>query len=225
MSITTNYQKIRNEIPDDVTIVLAAKTRTPEEVEEVIAAGATDIGHNYVQEAEAMYKALGEKVGQVRWHMIGNVQKNKINKALPIFDVFQTLDSFEKAQAIEKRATRFGKVVSALIEVNIGAESSKSGMPPEYEQIEQLVRDMSTLEFLRVEGLMTMGPLSPDPEESRPYYRETKKIFDKIASLNLPNAQMKTLSMGMSDSYEVAIEEGSNMIRLGTIVFGPRQYK
>jgi pyridoxal phosphate enzyme (YggS family) len=224
MSITENYQQIRTEIPEDVTIVLAGKTRTPEEIEEVIDVGATDIGENYVQEAETKYQALGDKAKRLRWHMIGLLQKNKINKALQIFNVFQTIDSLEKALAVNKRAARIGKVLSVYIEVNIGSEFTKSGIPPEYDMIEQLVREMSSLEYLRVEGLMTMGPLSDDPEESRPYFRETKKIFDKIKSLEVPKVTMKTLSMGMSSSYKVAIEEGANMIRLGTVIFGARHY-
>ena len=110
------------------------------------------------------------------------------------------------------------------VEVNIGEESSKAGMPPEYEQLERLVREMAQLEYLKVEGLMTMGPLSDDPEVSRPYFRETKKMFDQLRSLGIPNVNMHVLSMGMSASYQVAIEEGATMVRLGTIVFGERHY-
>ena len=225
MNIRENYQKIRTEVPEHVTIVLAAKTRTVEEVLEVIDAGATHIGENYVQEAESMYAALGERARDVEWHLIGALQKNKINKALSIFDLFQTVDSLEKAKAIDSRTARIGKVLPVYIEVNIGGEDSKAGMPPEYDAIEQLVREIATLEHLRLEGIMTMGVFSPDPEESRPYFRQAKKIFDQLSSLNIPDVSLKTLSMGMSDSYQVAIEEGSNMIRLGTVVFGARQYK
>lgn len=224
MSIRENYQRIRAEVPDHVTIVLAAKTRTVEEVTEAIEAGATHIGENYVQEGESMYAALGDRVREVEWHLIGALQKNKINKALAMFDLFQTVDSLEKAEAIDTRAARIGKVLPVYIEVNIGSEDSKAGMPPEYEAIEQLVRDIAALEHLRLEGIMTMGVFSTDPEESRPYFRQAKKIFDQLSSLDIPNVSLKTLSMGMSDSYEVAIEEGSNMIRLGTVVFGARQY-
>ncbi len=223
MSITANYQKLRAEIPDHVTIVLAAKTRTPEEVIEAITAGATDIGENYVQEAEKMYQALGQQAKGVRWHMIGTIQKNKINKALPILEVFQTVDSLETAQALDKRVARLDKIVPVYIEVNIGGEDSKSGMPPEYGHIEQLAREMASLKHINIEGLMTMGPYSGDPENSRPYFRETKKIFDQLRRLQIPNVNLKTLSMGMSNSYRVAIEEGANMVRLGTIVFGPRE--
>ncbi|MCP4400056.1 MAG: YggS family pyridoxal phosphate-dependent enzyme [bacterium] len=225
MSISQNYEKIRAEVPEHITIVLAAKTRTVEEVIEAIDAGATHIGENYVQEAESMYAALGERVKDVEWHLIGTLQKNKINKALQMFDLFQTVDSLEKAKAIDTRTARLGKVLPVYIEVNIGSEDSKAGMPPEYETIEQLVREIATLEHVCLEGIMTMGVFSPDPEDSRPYFRQAKKIFDRISSLDIPNVLLKTLSMGMSDSYQVAIEEGSNMIRLGTVVFGARQYK
>ena len=223
MSIKENYQKIRKEIPDNVTIVLAAKRRTPEEIAEVMEAGATDIGENYLQEAEEMYKSLKGDAKKVRWHMIGTLQKNKINKALQIFDVIQTVDSLDKAVAVNKRAESMGKIMPVYIEINIGSEMTKSGVEPVYEVIENLVREMSTFEYLSVEGLMTMGPRFGDPEESRPNFRKTKEIFERIKSLDLPGVKMKTLSMGMSNAYKVAIEEGSNMVRLGTIVFGERE--
>lgn len=225
MSIAENYQRVREEIPDNVTIVLAGKTRTLEEIEEVIEAGATDIGENYVQEAEAMYDSLGEKAKKVRWHMIGHLQKNKINKALGIFDVIQTVDSLEKAAAIDKRAQGIEKPVSIYLEINIGSEMTKAGIKPEYEVIENLVREISKLEHLSFEGLMTMGPRFGNPEDSISYFRKTKNIFERIKALNLPRVKTETLSMGMSNSYKIAIEEGSNMIRLGTVVFGERNLK
>jgi len=220
--ITGNYKMIRKEIPEDVTIVLAAKTQTAEEIKEVIDAGATDIGENYVQEAEDIYTSLGKDAEKVRWHMIGHLQKNKINKALNIFDVIQTVDSVKKAEDINKRAERTGEPVTVYIEINIGSEMTKAGVKPEFEIIKELAEHISTLDFLKLEGLMTMGPRFGDPEDSRPFFRKTKDIFDKIRELNLPSVDMKTLSMGMSNTYKVAIEEGSNMIRLGTVVFGKR---
>ena len=230
MTIAENYQKIRRELPEHVTLVIAAKTRTKQEILELIVAGVTDIGENYVQEAQQVYSALGEDAKRLRWHMIGHLQTNKINKALSIFDFIQTIDSYKKAQAIDKRVEAAGKsIVPVYIEINIGSEFAKAGIKPEeHEPFEEymvkLIRDMSELEHLRVEGLMTMGPRSGDPEDSRPYFRQTKKLFDILRELNIPNVDMKTLSMGMSNSYKVAIEEGSNMIRLGTIVFGERKY-
>jgi len=223
-NITENYQKIRQEIPDYVRIVLAGKTKSAEEIKEVIEAGATDIGENYVQEAEKINLELGKMSNAVKWHMIGHLQKNKINKALTIFDVIQTIDSLEKARDINKRVERAGKrVIPVLIEINIGSEMTKAGIKPEYKNVESLVRETSKLNNLKLEGLMTMGPRFGNPEESRPYFRKTKQIFDKIKVLKLPNVNMNILSMGMSNSYKVAIEEGSNMIRLGTIVFGKRK--
>ncbi|MCK4521335.1 MAG: YggS family pyridoxal phosphate-dependent enzyme [Nanoarchaeota archaeon] len=230
MSIKENYQKIRREIPEHVTLVVAAKTRTKEEILELIAAGAADIGENYVQEAQQVYSALGNEAKKLRWHMIGHLQTNKINKVLSIFDVIQTVDSYKKAQAIDKRAEAAGRnIVPVYIEINIGSEFSKEGIKPEEhkpfeEYMLKLVEDMSKLKHLRVEGLMTMGPRSGNPEDSRPYFRQTRNLFDMLKELHLPNVNMKTLSMGMSNSYKIAIEEGSNMVRLGTIVFGERKY-
>jgi len=229
MSITENYARLREEIPDDVTIVLSAKAKTSEEIEEAIDAGVTDIGENYVQEAGQMYSALQKKAAKVKWHMIGHLQTNKINKALSIFDVIQTIDSLEKAAAIDKRveSTR-KKIVPVYVEINIGNEDSKAGIKPEEhepfeEYIEKLVRDMSALNHLRLEGLMTMGPRFGNPEDVRPYFRRARRIFERIKGLDLPNVDMKYLSMGMTNSYGVAIKEGSNMVRIGTAIFGKRE--
>ena len=224
MSIKENYQKIREEIPDNVTIVLASKMRTPEEIEEVIEAGAADIGENYVQEAESMYNALGEKAKRVKWHMIGHLQRNKINKAVKLFDVIQTVDSLETAAAVDKKVGAAGKkIIPVLIEINIGSEMTKAGIKPEYKTVENLVKEVSKLEHLRLEGLMTMGPRFGNPEDSREYFKKTRDIFEKIRTANFSGVDMKTLSMGMSNSYKAAIEEGSSMVRLGTVVFGERE--
>jgi len=230
MSVSKNYARIRREIPDHVTIVVSCKTRTPEEITEVIDAGATDIGENYVQEGGQIYSALKD-AAKVRWHMIGSLQTNKINKALRIFDAIQTVESLPKAIAIDRRVERARKQrVPIYIEINIGSENSKAGVKPaEHEPfddyIENLVRNISKLEHIRLEGLMTMGPRFGNPEDVRPYFRRTKKIFEKIKTLPLPNIDMKYLSMGMTNSYRVAIEEGSNMIRIGTLIFGERRYE
>ncbi len=228
MSISTNYAKLREETPEDVTIVLAAKAKTLEEIEEAIDAGATDIGENYVQEAGSIYSLLRKKARKVRWHMIGPLQTNKINKALRTFDVIQTVDSLEKAVAIDRRVERARKqVIPVYIEINIGNEDSKAGIKPAEhepfeEYIEKLIRDVSELEHIRLEGLMTMGPRFGNPEEVRPYFKRTRRIFERIKGLDLPNVDMKYLSMGMTNSYGVAIEEGSNMVRIGTAIFGKR---
>ncbi|MBN1392819.1 MAG: YggS family pyridoxal phosphate-dependent enzyme [Sedimentisphaerales bacterium] len=230
MSIAENYKRLRQKIPDDVTILLAVKKRTPQELVEAIEAGATDIGENYVQEAGQMYNALREKVTQVKWHMIGCLQTNKINTALSIFDVIQTVDSLEQAEAINKRVIKIKKqVIPIYMEINIGNEDFKAGIRPDEHEpfedyMENLVRDISQFGHLRVEGLMTMGPRFGNPEDVRPYFKRTKRIFNMLKSLDLPNVSMKYLSMGMTNSYKVAIEEGSNMVRIGTAVFGERPY-
>jgi pyridoxal phosphate enzyme (YggS family) len=223
MGIKENYLSIREEIPDEVTIVLAAKTRTREEILEAIDAGATDIGENYVQEAERLRRELDEDAKRVRWHMIGNLQKNKINKALAIFDVIQTVDSTQKAIDIDKRAARENLVVPVFIEINIGSEYTKSGVEPDYAIVEEMVGEIIGLEHVRLEGLMTMGPRFGNPEDSRPYFMKTREIFERLNKIGFPDLNMKTLSMGMSNSYRVAIEEGSNMIRLGSVIFGERE--
>ena len=228
MQIAANYTRLREEIPDHVTIVLAGKTRSAEEMEEVIDAGATDLGENYVQEAEQMRGRLAEKANRVRWHMIGHLQTNKINKAIEVFDIVQTIDSMTKAVAFDRRVERAErKSMPVLIEINIGSEFTKAGIrPSEHEPfepyMERLVTEMSQLRHIRIEGLMTMGPRLGDPEKSRPYFRRTRSLFERLAALRQPNVQMRYLSMGMTNAYKVAIEEGSNMIRVGTAVFGPR---
>ena len=228
MSISANYARIRQEIPDDVTVVVSGKARTVEEIAEAVDAGATDIGENYVQEAGQMYSSLRKKAAKVRWHMIGHLQTNKINKALRVFDVIQTVDSLEKAAAIDKRVERVKrKIVPIFIEINIGSENSKAGIKPNEhepfeEYIEKLITDMSKFEHLRVEGLMTMGPRFGNPENSRPYFTRMRRIFEKIRELDLTNVSMKYLSMGMTNSYKVAVEEGSNMVRIETAIFGER---
>jgi hypothetical protein len=220
--IQSTYKTIRRSVPAHVTIVLACKKRHSDEVRAVIEAGATDLGQNYVQEAESIIEALGDQAAAVRWHMIGPLQKNKINKALRLFDVVQTVSSPKQAREIQKRAAVMGKLLSVCIEVNIGAESAKSGVTPERDDVVALAREIAPMENLRLEGLMTMGPFFEDPEAIRPYFRKTREIFDHIRSLGETGTDLSVLSMGMSDSYEVAIEEGSTMVRLGTIVFGPR---
>ena len=222
MSIAETYQRLRSEIPEHVTIVPAAKTRSVQEMLELIEAGATDLGHNYVQEAEQARAALGDAALRVRWHLIGHLQTNKINKALQVFDVFQTIDSLDKARAIDVRAARLDRIVPVYIEINSASEVSKSGIAPEFEILESLARNMCSLTHVRLGGLMTMGPLGADEAEVRGAFKKTRQLFDRLRELDLPGACIETLSMGMSDSYMIAIEEGATLVRPGTIVFGSR---
>ena len=223
MNIREKYLEIEKEIPDYVRMVLAAKMKTAGEIEEAIDAGAEIIGENYVQEAEKIYAALGEKAKKIKWHMIGPLQKNKINKAVRVFDCIQTIDSAELADAVNKRAAVIKKEMPVFIEVNIGSEMTKAGVKPQYEMIEKLALHISGLSYLKLEGLMTIGPRVGNPEDVRPYFRKIKEIFETLKEAGIPHVDLKYLSMGMSNSYKVAIEEGANIIRLGTIVFGPRK--
>ncbi len=219
MTVKENVQRILNELPDGVELVVAAKTRSAEEILEAIQAGVKIIGENYVQETEKIYATVGSKVS---WHFIGHLQKNKVKKAVCLCDMIETVDSVEIAKEIDKRCGQIGKVMSVLIEVNSGRETQKAGVLPE--DTEQLIREISSLQNIKVMGLMTMGPLSGNPEDARPYFVETKKIFDRIKNLDLINVEMKYLSMGMTNSYRVALEEGASVVRIGTGIFGERAY-
>ena len=217
MPIKENIERIKKELSSDVILVAATKTRSVEEIKEAISAGITIIGENYAQEAEKKYNELKCKV---QFHCIGHLQKNKIKKAVEIFDMIQTVDSFEIAQEIDKRSRAISKVMPVLIEVNSGKEPNKEGVM--LEEVIPLIKEISILKNIKIKGLMTMAPLFEDPEKDRPYFRLTKELFDRIKKLNISNVEMSVLSMGMSDSYKVAVEEGTTMVRIGTVIFGPR---
>lgn len=219
MSIKGNINKILSDLPEGVELVAAAKARTPEEVLEAVQSGVKIIGENYVQEAEKAYEMVGDKV---KWHFIGHLQKNKVKKAVDIFDMIETVDSVEIAKEIDKRCEQIGKVMPVLVEVNSGQEKQKSGVSPR--DAEQLIKEISSFKNIKVVGLMTMGPRFGNPEDSRPYFITTREIFDKVKRLCLPNVEMKYLSMGMTNSYKIAVEEGANIVRIGTKLFGERDY-
>ena len=218
MEIRENIDKLLEELPEGVELVAAAKTRTADEVLAAVESGIKIIGQNYVQEAEAIHPAIGSKA---RWHFIGHLQKNKVKKAVKLFDMIETVDSVELAGEIDKRCAQMGKVMPVLVEINSGKEPQKSGVLPE--KAEELIKAISGLTNIRVMGLMTMGPRFGNPEDSRPYFITTKKIFERIKALKIPNVEMKYLSMGMTNSYKVALEEGANMVRIGTRIFGVRE--
>jgi len=217
--IKNNMKGILEELPEGVELVGAAKTRTPDEILECVEAGLKIIGENYVQEAERAFQVVGDKA---KWHMIGHLQSNKAKKAVKIFDMIETVDSIKLAKAIDKSCANIGKVMTVLIEINSGEEIQKAGVLPE--DAVSLVRDISELKNIKIMGLMTMGPFAGDPENARPYFQKTKKLFEEIKKIDLPGVEMEYLSMGMSNSYKVALEEGANMVRIGTKIFGERQY-
>jgi PLP dependent protein len=215
--IDVNIKKLLSEMPEGVQLVAAAKTRTPEEIKKAIDAGLQIIGQNYVQEAEKARSAIGDSV---KWHLIGHLQGNKARAAARLFDMIETVDSIKLAAAIDKACKEIDKVMPVLIEINSGEEEQKAGALPKNAVF--LARTIAELKNIKVMGLMTMGPFSCDPEESRPYFKRTKALFDEIKAMNIPNVEMKYLSMGMSDSYKAAIEEGANLVRIGTMIFGER---
>ena len=211
--IKNNIQDILIGLPGHVELVAAAKGRSVEEILEAIEGGVKIVGENYTQEAEEKFSIIARKV---KWHFIGHLQKNKVKKAVRIFDMIETVDSVEIAAAIDKSCAEIEKVMPVLIEVNSGKEINKSGILPE--DLENLIKDILGFKNIKPLGLMTMGPFLKNPEDYRPYFRETKKLFDRIKI----NHDIKYLSMGMSDSYHIAIQEGANLIRIGTLIFGPR---
>ena len=215
--IRKRVSELRASLPEGVRLVGAAKTRTADEVNAAIDAGLTVVGHNYIQEAEGMVGAVGRRA---EWHLIGHVQRNKAKRAVALFDMIQTLDSMRLAEAIERHAADADKVMPVLIEINSGEESSKTGVAPA--EVDDLVRRVADMPHLRVQGLMTMGPTFGDPANARPYFQLTRAIFDRLAAAAIPNVEMRYLSMGMSNSYLVAVEEGANLVRIGTRLFGPR---
>lgn len=215
--ITENIKRILEELPEGVGLVAAAKTRTPEDILEAIDAGVKIIGQNYVQEAEAAFEAVGRRA---RWHFIGHLQKNKVRKAVRLFDMIETLDSLELAQEIDKRAAQNARSLPVLIEINSGREPQKFGVLPE--EAEALARQIAPLTHVRIQGVMTMGPYMGDPEDARPYFVETRRVFERLGTCAIPGVEMTFLSMGMTNSYRVAVEEGANLVRIGTLIFGPR---
>lgn len=215
--IKTSVTEIINSIPPEVMLVAASKTRTAEEVQVAIDTGIKTVGYNYVQEAEKIFQIIGN---QVQWHLIGHLQKNKVKKAVKIFDMIETIDSVELAEKVDKECKLNNKIMPVLIEINSGEESNKTGVFPE--DVEKLIFQIKDLPNIRIKGLMTMGPRFGDPEKSRPYFKITKKAFDSLKVQNIPNVEMKYLSMGMSNSYSIAIKEGANIVRIGTKLFGER---
>lgn len=217
MTIRERVSQLLGELPDGILLVAAAKTRQPWEVLEAVEAGVKVIGENYVQEAERAYAVIG---GRVEWHFIGHLQRNKVKKAVSIFDMIETVDSVEIAAAIDRRCAQLGKTMPVLVEINSGRERQKSGVFPD--AVEHLVRQLTAFDRIKVMGLMTIGPLSGDPEDFRPYFVETRRVFDRLKALDLPGAEMKYLSMGMTGSYKVALQEGANIVRIGSKIFGMR---
>lgn len=212
--IVKNVENILKEIPPYVKLVAVVKGRSLDEIELAIKGGVNIIGINYVKEGIKIYdnfKNLTEL------HFIGHLQTNKINKAIKIFNTIQTLDSINLANEINKRLSNKFMSISFFIEINIAKEKSKFGIDPD--EIYEFAESLSYFNNIKIEGVMTMGPNLSDEEIIRYYFRKTREIYENLKKINFKNFDLKYLSMGMSDSYKIAIEEGSNMIRIGKKIF------
>ncbi|GIW05187.1 MAG: YggS family pyridoxal phosphate enzyme [Thermomicrobiales bacterium] len=204
--------------PSEVRIVAVAKTQPPAAIQAAVDAGIEDIGENYVQEARAK---AGMVRGPVRWHMVGHLQRNKVKTALEIFSLIHSVDSLALLEAIEGRARQAGLPrVDLLFEVNLAGEASKTGVAPA--ALEALFRAVRDCRHVCVRGLMCIPPPPQRAEDSRPYFRQLRELRDHWRRLGLPQAPLQELSMGMSDDFEVAVEEGATFVRIGRAIFGVR---
>lgn len=203
----------------EVTLIAVSKTKPVGMLEEAYLLGARDFGENKPQEIREKYPQLPQ---EIRWHMIGHLQRNKIKYIIDKVCMIHSVDSVRLAEAISAEAAKHGIVMPVLVEVNVAGEESKDGVRPE--EAEPLIRQISTLPNIRVEGLMTIAPYTENPEENRPHFRNLSKLCVDIRQKNIDNVNMCRLSMGMTGDYETAIEEGATMIRVGTGIFGERVY-
>lgn len=206
--------------PREVTLLAATKSVDVKRMQEAVKAGVTVFGENYVQEAKKKVKDLERSKKDIRWHFIGNLQKNKAKDAVLLFDMIESVDSIGLAKELNKKAK---EKIDVLIQVNLAKEKTKGGVT-EHEAL-VLAREIAKLENLSLKGLMTIPPYFENPEMSRPYFTELRRLAEKIRRENIPNVIMKDLSMGMSHDFEIAIEEGATIIRVGTAIFGEREKK
>ncbi len=231
MSIATNLEQVHSRIhdaasrcgrtPHDIQLIAVSKTFPPDAIREAYAAGQRLFGENRVQEFAAKASALAD-LGEVEFHMIGHLQSNKAKRAVELFHAIDSLDSVRLGNQLNAAAGEAGKTVPVLIEINTGGEEAKSGLAIDWTELEPVLAAAQGWANLRVSGLMTVPPFTDDPEGARPYFRNLRDLRDEISAHNLPAVSMQTLSMGMSHDFEVAIEEGSTQVRVGTAIFGSR---
>ena len=217
-TITQNLQTLKSSLEDkpQINIVVVTKTRSPEEIQEAIAAGATSIGENRVQEAEQKFSKI-QNIEKTEKRLIGRLQSNKAKKAVKIFDTIDSVDSLKLSQKISKAAKDLGKTQRVLLQINSSGENTKAGFS--FNSKKEILECIN-MPGIKVEGLMTMGPNTKEVELIAKSFQKTKKLFDELNKLE--NVKMKTLSMGMSGDYLIAVREGSTSIRVGTAIFGPR---
>lgn len=206
--------------PEDIIIIAVSKTVDAARAREAAEYGLINLGENRVQELVSKFEQLTDI--DVKWHLIGHLQKNKVKYIIDKTKLIHSVEDLELANEINKRALKNNITVNVLIELNIGEEDSKFGI--DEKSVYEFVKSMEQYENIRVLGLMTVAPFCEDPEEVRWVFKKMKEIFDKISAMNLRNVEMKYLSMGMTNDFEIAIEEGANIIRIGTAIFGARNY-
>lgn len=227
IDVGANWSRVRQQVaeaarkagraPDTVRIVAVSKTKPVALIERAIQAGATDIGENYVQEAREKIARIG---APATWHLIGHLQRNKAGRAVDLFDVIHTLDSVALGQALARHGERRGRPVRVLIEVNTGEEPTKSGV--DVDAVEALLAALATSPWLFIDGLMAVPPAASSADAARPYFRRLRELRDRLAAHAPDNAPLRELSMGMSDDFRVAIDEGATIVRIGRAIFGER---
>ena len=228
-SIPANIRRFRDELEsesarlgrrsDEITVVAVSKTFPPEAVTSAIDCGLTQFGENRVQEAKEKLP-LVKIAAKPIWHLIGHLQSNKAKDAVALFDVIQSIDSWHLADEVNRRAEAASKRQDVLIQVNTSGEEQKSGCDPW--EVDELVGDVAAMANLRIQGVMTIGPLTDDEEEIAPAFQELHSIYERLKSVDLHGGKMLYCSMGMSDDWKIALAEGSNMLRIGRAIFGPR---
>lgn len=228
MTVKKRIEKIRNRIkqsalrssrnPSDIRLVAVSKTVAPQDIKSAIDAGVFIFGENYIQEAMQKIDEIADS--RLAWHFIGHLQSNKAKYAVRYFDLIHSVDSFKLAKEINSQAKKVNKVQDILVQINIAMESTKSGVSAK--DAISLVKDISTLENVSVKGLMTVPPFFNQPETVRPYFKALALIKDRIQKESIKHIEMKELSMGMTGDFEVAVEEGATLVRIGTAIFGER---
>jgi PLP dependent protein len=234
VSIAENYAAVKQRMEaaalrahrhvEEVSLMAVTKTFPPESIRQAYGAGLRLFGESKIQEFAAKAKELGN-LSDAKFHMIGHLQTNKATKAVDLFDAIDSVDSLRLAEKLNSAAAHAEKKLRVLIEINIGGEQAKSGVAPDSEELENILQAAPHLEHLEICGLMIVPPFTEDAEGSRPYFRKLRELRDRIAKRNLPAVTMGELSMGMSHDFEVAIEEGSTCVRVGTAMFGSREYR
>jgi hypothetical protein len=230
-AISENIQSIQERIdsaarragrrPEEIALMAVTKTHPPERIREAHAAGLRLFGENRVQEFAGKAPALAD-LAAAEWHMIGHLQTNKAGKTVELFSAVDSVDSLKLAERLDAAARALNKKLSVLIEINVGGEAAKSGVAPDSRELDELLRVAPRFDALEFCGLMTVPPFTDDPGQARPYFRALRDLRDTIAARKLPAISLDVLSMGMSHDFEVATEEGSTCVRVGTAIFGAR---